>query len=229
MEENKKQLKHYTSVSTLYKILTDGFMFQDGNSWDDKNDKYTLQKYREYVYPQNVLVLCFCDGAGNVYHWTALGKTDPNDSDSQIKCSIVLNKDTFLKHIDSIVGMSHHEMMYCKNNKVAEHQMENLPYLKRNEFAIEKEYRIIYTGDKSGFFLSDIIPYIDKIVIGLCTEEKFDKIKQHIVTTFHIDEAKITQNLLNGSKEWNENVDVIVQRAERAKKDKCDTDTIDIF
>lgn len=229
MEENKNQLKHYTSVSTLYKILAKGFMFQDGKSWNDKNDRYTLQKYREYVYPKNVLVLCFCDGAGNVYHWAALGKIDPNDSDSQIKCSIVLNKDTFLKHIDSIVGMSHREMMYCKNNKVAEHQMEDLPYLKRKEFSVEKEYRIIYTGDKSEFFLSDIIPYIDKIVIGLCTEAEFDEIKQHIVTAFNIDEAKITQNLLNGSKEWNDNVDIIVQHAEQAKKDKCNPEVINIF
>lgn len=212
MEENKNQLKHYTSVSTLYKILTYGFKFQNGESWDDENDKYTLQKCREYIYPQNVLVLCFCDGAGNAYHWTALGKIDPNDPYSEIKCSIVLNKDTFLKYIDSIDGMSHQEMKYCRNNEILGYQMEALPYLKRNEFSIEKEYRVIYKGDKSEFFLSDIIPYIDKIVIGLCTEAEFDEIKQHI-TTFHIDETKITQNLLKGSKEWNDNVDVIAQRA----------------
>lgn len=214
MEENNNQLKHYTSVSTLCKILAKGFKFQNGESWDDENDKYTLQKYREYIYPQNVLVLCFCDGAGNVYHWTALGKTDSdNDSDSQIKCSIVLNKDKFLKYVDSIEGMSHHEMKYCRNDEIQGHRIEDLPYLKRNEFSIEKEYRVIYKGGKSEFFLSDIISYIDKIVIGLCTKAEFDEIKQHITTTFHIDEAKITQNLLKGSKEWNDNVDVIAQRA----------------
>ena len=226
MEENNNQLKHYTSVSTLYKILTSGFKFQNGESWDDKNDRYTLQKYREYVYPKNVLVLCFCDGAGNVYHWTALGKTDSNDSTSHIKCSIVLNKDKFLKYVDSIEGMSHIEMKYCRNNEILRCQMEDLPYLKRNEFSIEKEYRVIYKGDKSEFFLPDIIPYIDKIVIGLCTEAEFEEIKQHITTTFHIDETKITQNLLKGSKDWNDNVDVIVQRAKEAKKR---INNIDIF
>lgn len=225
-ENNNNQLKHYTSVSTLYKILVKGFMFQNGESWDDDNDRYTLQIYRDYISPQNVLALCFCDGAGNAYHWTALGKIDPNDPYSEIKCSIVLNKDTFLKYIDSIDGMSHQEMMYCKNNKVAEHQIEDLPYLKRNEFSIEKEYRVIYKGDKSEFFLPDIIPYIDKIVIGLCMEEKFDEIKQHLTAKFHIDETKITQNLLKGSKDWNDNVDVIAQRAKEAKKG---INNIDIF
>lgn len=229
MEENKNQLKHYTSVSTLYKILDSGFMFQDGKSWDDDNDRYTLQMYRDYISPQNVLALCFCDGAGNAYHWTALGKIDSNDPYSEIKCSIVLNKDTFLKHIDSVNGISHHEMMYCKNNQVAEHQMEDLPYLKRKEFSVENEYRVIYMGDKSEFFLSGIIPYIDKIVIGLCDKEDFDRIKQHIVTTSHINEAKITQNLLKGSEEWNDNVDVIVQRAELAKKNKCNSKVINVF
>lgn len=28
-ENNNNQLKHYTSVNTLYKILANGFMFQD--------------------------------------------------------------------------------------------------------------------------------------------------------------------------------------------------------
>lgn len=228
MEENKNQLKHYTSVSTLYKILANGFMFQDGKSWDDENDKYTLQKYREYISPKNVLALCFCDGAGNAYHWTALGKIDPNDPYSEIKCSIVLNKDKFLKYVDS-EGMSHQEMKYCRNSEIRGYHIKDLPYLKRNEFSIEKEYRVIYTGDKSEFFLTDIIPHIDKIVIGLCDKKEFDKIRKYIATTFHIDEAKITQNLLKGSEEWNKNVDIIVQRAEQAKKDKCNPEVIDIF
>ena len=107
--------------------------------------------------------------------------------------------------------------------------MEDLPYLKRNEFSIEKEYRIIYQGDKSEFFLLDIIPYIDKIVIGLCPEnksDKFNEIKQYLTTTFHIDETKITQNLLKNSNEWNNNVDVIVQRAKDAK---MGIETVNIF
>lgn len=131
MKENNNQLKHYTSVNTLYKILANGFMFQDGKSWDDDNDRYTLQMYRDYISPKNVLALCFCNGSGNAYHWTALGKIDPDDLYSKIKCSIVLNKDTFLKYIGSIDGISHRAMMYCKNKEVLEHQMGEHPLFEK--------------------------------------------------------------------------------------------------
>ena len=206
MKEEMNVLKHYTNVDALFKILSDGFLFSDGQKWEDKNDSFDIQQYAIYL-NKHVLVLCFCDGDGNIYHWNSLGWKDKKNKNSNIKCSIVLNKEEMLQYIRTLGSdYEHHNVIYCHNADVSMKNVSEVPYLKRMEFAVEKEYRIVYKGTHSNVLLPCIQRYVTKIVIGRCESSDFDMIRNKLNSDYGIPLDIIRQNKLLDSQEWRNNI-----------------------
>lgn len=211
MKEESNVLKHFTNVSVLFKILKGGFRFSDGANWDDKNDYFDIKTYSSQM-QQNILVLCFCDGAGNVYHWNTLGRKNNNEKFVHIKCSIVLNKDKFLKYIDDSLGIyKHRNVIYCRNEEIKIKRAADIPFLKRKEFEVENEYRIIYSGNNDCEVINGIKPFIEKIVIGICSPLEYEEIKLLLTSKHRIPLSKIGQNKLTDSQEWQNNVKKLVK------------------
>lgn len=220
--EKVKLIRHFTSVEKLCLILQDGFRMGDTQKWKDKNDSYGIQRYAELQNGQNVLVLCFCATKGNVYHWNSLKKKSTQTSENQTKtekytdlmCSIDIKKEEFFSYVKSLNGFqAPKSVIYCKNAKVLEQSKDNLPYLKRAEYHIEKEIRILYIGSqtnsKEKIYIPNIKDYIAHITIDSSNLQLYKIAKKTLVEKFNIDKSKIRGNGFSNSKVWQRNINTL--------------------
>lgn len=141
-------IRHYTDVDALFKILDNGLMFSRPRpTWDDKNDYYTLHKYEE-LKQKDVYVLCFCNEIGNTHHWSYFGSnkypTICAGCFKSIKCNIKLNRAKFEEKLAQR-HLSLKDIIYCKSTEISQKllSIEDLPLLKKNEYCIENELRVL--------------------------------------------------------------------------------------
>ena len=159
-----KYFRHYTDVNALLGILEGGLrLSKPKKSWDDLNDYYTVQKYAEYI-NKDVFVLCLCESLGNAHHWYYYGYSHDGFENiyKNIKCNIKLNGSK-LRSILNKRGLTPQKMIYAITNEKASlnkhpklqtlkrvfKNMNNLPYLKRAEYRVEKEWRVISEVNKA--------------------------------------------------------------------------------
>ena len=63
-------LRRYTDLpALLYLLRTRSITLLDPSSWDDKNDSYYLEKYKEKKSLQTVLALCLSTAEETYHHW----------------------------------------------------------------------------------------------------------------------------------------------------------------
>ena len=92
-------LKHFTTISSMRKILESGFRLSDGSRWEDQNDKFALDLYRKH-FPY-ARVLCFCQTDATIYHWQYYGKLNTEKhtcdriAEEKIGCFIGLDAEKF--------------------------------------------------------------------------------------------------------------------------------------
>ena len=159
-EGGKQFIRHYTNVYALFRILGGGFKFgQPREDWDDLNDVFTLNKYGE-IEQKKVYIICFCSGLGNAHHWFYYGNRSSSaqyeNCWDNIKCNIKLDRLKFEKLLKSR-GLELKPVKYAITNEEASkrghpiHEIlekalkseEDLCLLKRSEYEIEKEWRIV--------------------------------------------------------------------------------------
>lgn len=145
-------IRHFTDVDALFKILSGGIKFsKPSKAWDDKNDVYCIRQYSKHT-GKNVFVLCFCSGIGNIHHWTYFGSNTAiacKGCYKTIKCNIKLNREKFAKALEQ-EGYQLKPVKYSTREKLVENftDMESLPYLKRNEYCVEQELRVVVLKSK---------------------------------------------------------------------------------
>ncbi len=207
-KENQQIISHFTSVENLFKILDKGLKFSDASQWDDKNDKYGIDQYKKLQNGKNVLVLCFCDGSGNAYHWTRKHNQKKHNTLKNIQCSINFHKTNFFRYIESFENVYEHQYVeYCRNKEVSQKTIEKIPYIKRKEYEIEKEIRILYIGEKKNVYIP-IIKYIQSITLEKVEDVSIEQNIKHRI------EHYIASTNINGysdSEVWQRGIDTIIK------------------
>ena len=89
--------RRYTNLSDLIHILREKTIFlRDPTKWDDKNDSYFLEKYKEYKGLKTLLSLCFADNKEETYrHWRVF-------SSGADGVSIRFNRDQILDALEEV-------------------------------------------------------------------------------------------------------------------------------
>lgn len=63
-------LRRYTDLPTLLHLLIERELtFLDPSRWDDKNDAFYMEKYREFNALRTLLALCFTQAPETYHHW----------------------------------------------------------------------------------------------------------------------------------------------------------------
>lgn len=203
-------LRHFTTEESLFKILENGLKLSDGVSWEDKNDVYCITRYKEYQrhckQSNNVLIVCFCDGKGNDYHWHNFNKDD------SITCSINLDKQRFTEYVRHLDGFRvPKKVIYCNNRGLTGKRIADIPYLKRWEYWIEQEYRLLYVGPQLEKYIRNVKDYIVSITLDSSNESKFMETKSKLIEKYHIDKTMILQNGRTKSPKWKRGIDTIIK------------------
>lgn len=133
-------LNRYTTLPILLDILHKKHItLLSPETWEDRNDAYYLERYKQKRKLRSVLAICFSLAGETFHQWRIFS------SGSSGVC-IAFDKDKLLDCFAGQAGFRHQAVVYrlVKTVKKDRPPVESLPFLKRNAFRDEKEYRIIF-------------------------------------------------------------------------------------
>jgi len=137
---NTKYLRRYTSLPVLLDMLTHKrITLLDPVSWEDRNDSFYIEKYRERKGLKTVLALCFTEKTETFHHWKVFA-----GESSGVCIRFIRNEllDCLQKKPGIQCGsVSYHFMRDLQDTPPS---LTTLPFLKRKQYEDEAEFRIIY-------------------------------------------------------------------------------------
>ncbi len=133
-------LRRYTDLTSVIDLLTHKRLtLLNPASWDDKNDRYFIDHYRERSDYQSVLALCLSTVGETYHHWKVF-------CGHASGVCIAFHRQPLLDVIDAAEGVRHGKVKYMRLEEIAEKppRLNRLPFIKRYAFRHELEYRLIY-------------------------------------------------------------------------------------
>lgn len=108
-------------------------------TWEDRNDAYFLERYRDERRCRSVLAICFSTNNETFHHWRIFAHGGAG-------VCIEFNRQSLLKSFEGVKGFSKREVVYkwigdLQNNPP---MLEDWPFLKRKSFEAESEYRVVF-------------------------------------------------------------------------------------
>lgn len=141
LEKKIHSLRKNTTLSVLLNILKRRkISLLSPNGWTDKNDAFVMDRYREAKGKNFVCATCFSIDDESVYHWDVFSKGDEG-------CCLVLNADVFLERLNAYHSLKYGEVEYLPVDFKERKSVDEYPFLKRKQFACEKEFRLVFLSD----------------------------------------------------------------------------------
>jgi hypothetical protein len=107
-------------------------------TWDDKNDAYYLEVYRQRKNLGSILALCFAEAPETYHHWHVFaGKSSG--------VCLEFERDLLVDSVCRTPGVQCDFVKYpqIRDLRVTHPTTEELPFVKRYPFKDEREFRII--------------------------------------------------------------------------------------
>ena len=134
------RLRRYTNLAATLHILRKRVItLLNPASWDDRNDAYFMDQYKNQMSAQSVLALCFSQASETYHHWRVFSHGSDGvclDFKSENLLSAFKND----KKIKSGL-VTYKQIRDIENSRP---DLEELPFLKRFPYRHEREFRIIY-------------------------------------------------------------------------------------
>jgi hypothetical protein len=133
-------IRRYTLLPTLMYMLNERKLtLLDPQSWDDKNDSYYLQLYKEKKALQSVLALCFSLSNETYHHWSVFA------AGSAGVC-IQFDKKALSAALIARAGVRTRKVKYLLLPEIRKSGLKiaDLPFCKRYAYQHENEFRAIY-------------------------------------------------------------------------------------
>jgi hypothetical protein len=139
---NKKisVLRRYTSLPALLHLLHNKqITLLSPASWDDKNDAFFMSEYKRCQEVKSVLALCFSEANETYHHWRVF--TDGSDG-----VCVEFKRDELLAAFDTVANIRKRAVQYKLMTKLKNFHpsVGQLPFLKRQPYKDEKEFRLVY-------------------------------------------------------------------------------------
>lgn len=138
--KKKNKLLRYTNLPVLLDILSkQELTLLNPSSWDDRNDSYYIELYKKKKGLKTVLALCFTTKAETYHHWKVF-------SDGPSGVCIQFKKGELIDYLERIRGVESDYVFYSIIRKLKSEppELDELPFLKRQPYKDEGEFRVIY-------------------------------------------------------------------------------------
>lgn len=165
-------IRRYTSISMVIDMLRkQQLSLLDPQYWDDKNDSYFMQLYKEHRKAKGLYAMCAAMCAETYHHWRVFTGTGNGGACVVLKRNSL---ETYLKEMKMPKGdqIRFGEVKYLMLNqaeKLGTADVERLPFLKRKGFVDEDEYRIVIESSedqRSAYPLDCPLDWIDRIYLN---------------------------------------------------------------
>lgn len=133
-------LNRYTSLPVLLDALFHKrITLLSPEAWEDRNDSYYIERYKQEKKFKTVLALCFTTKRETFHHWKIF-------SNGSSGVCIEFNKELLLKGLTEKKGfrLGPVTYKYIKEVQADKPALKDWPFLKRKPFEDEGEFRIIY-------------------------------------------------------------------------------------
>ena len=160
MKQNR--LTRYTNLPVLLDILCNKELtLLNPISWDDRNDSYYLEVYKQRKKLKTLLALCFTTKGETYHHWRVF-------SHGSSGVCIRFKKDRLLKYFNRVRGIESDYVLYRWIHELTSNppDVDELPFLKRKAYKDEGEFRVIYEN-KSKEMESKSIPFGLECIQGI--------------------------------------------------------------
>ena len=149
MTRNRKKrdlLHRYTNLAATIHLLRERKLtLLDPTSWDDKNDVFFMNEYKNSIEAESVLALCFAHSKipTEAYHHWRVFANGPNgvciQFDKRMLTSVFENEGIMHRHVEymSLPGLEK-VLNECRIGK------DDLPFIKGSRYKAEHEYRAIF-------------------------------------------------------------------------------------
>lgn len=148
----RPKLNRFTSLPVALDMLSKRkITLLSPESWEDNNDAFYLERYREEMRFRSVLAICFSMCSETFHHWRIF---------SHGSSGVCLEFDK-AKLLDSLTGLTGFKSgpvnyRYIHSLRSNRPDIEDWPFLKRKPFEAESEFRIIYETKKDAIRSIDV-------------------------------------------------------------------------
>lgn len=195
-------LRRYTDLTSLIFLLhTQKITLLDPASWDDKNDSHYLAQYKEKRKLKSVLAVCLMQSDERYHHWSVFA---PGPGGVCIK----FKREELLAAMRKHSHMHMRPVTYMKLNEIRRKKLKvaELPFLKRQAFEHEDEFRIVHTSKTQRLSTLDIsIPLscIEKITLSPWVHSGLSHyVKQTLWAIKGCKDLEIVRSTLISNEEW---------------------------
>ena len=133
-------LHRYTSTANVIQLLTTGrITLRSPLHWEDRNDAFALELYRQRVGAKSVAAVCFTQASETYHHWKIFAPRG---------ACIQFDKARLLRVFKGLSGVrlgavKYREIVRLRHQPPRE---ADLPFLKRHPYRDEREYRVLSIG-----------------------------------------------------------------------------------
>ena len=141
--DKRRFLRRYTSQLYLLRLLQNRkITLLNPILWHDRNDAFYVDQYKKHKKAKSVLVLCCTMAKEKFHHWRVFAEGPEG-------VCIEFKHDAF-NAIFKIENVKAKLVRYKKINAMRKFRpaLEELPFLKRQPYSDEKEFRIVYLDYK---------------------------------------------------------------------------------
>ena len=130
----------------------------DPESWEDRNDSFYVEKYKEIKNLKSVLALCFTSRAETFHHWKVF-------SGNSSGICVQFNKEKLLNSVSKVSGIKSDYVKYKLIRELSSNTpaLDELPFIKRKQYKDEEEFRIVYTNKSKEIKSKNIAIDLDSI------------------------------------------------------------------
>ena len=133
-------IHRYTSISAVIDLLRRRELtLLDPGAWDDRNDRYFMELYKEYRKLGGLYAACAATCLETYHHWRVF--TSAADG-----ACVEIYQAPLERALSSIEGVRFGRVQYLRLEDVerlTKRDAANLPFFKRIAFKPEQEYRIV--------------------------------------------------------------------------------------
>src|ERR1043165_7273907 len=143
MGTDLKKLNRFTTIPFLIDLLSrEKLTLLNPAFWEDFNDRETIEIYRKAVNVESIYALCLTYKDETIHHWNAFAGGTSG-------CCIEFSASKLIKILDK-EDIKHGKAKYIRVRVLDDNKygIEELPYVKREPFQTENEYRIIATSNE---------------------------------------------------------------------------------
>lgn len=197
-----KKLNRFTTLPFLLDTLVrKKLTLLNPELWEDYNDRKTIKVYQEIKGAKSIYALCLTYKNETVHHWAAF-------SSGPSGCCIEFSFSRLVALIKND-NVYHRQAKYVKLTDLHKYSRKNsqmLPFVKRQPFSNENEYRIIVTSNEPqepSYDMPITLDVINRVTLSnKLPKTAFESIKKTLCTLEPLLENKIYRSTLFENNKW---------------------------